>query len=133
MNIIIKTKNLELTPALKDWVDDKIGGLSKFVKRFEEKGEILCEVEIARTSNHHHKGDVHYAEVNLRLPNKLFRASVDDADARVAIDRARDMLHRDLMKYKDTEGFSGKAMRHMARLGRGAANTAGKLIWWRQK
>ena len=35
MNIIIKTKNLELTPALKEWIDEKVGGLGKFVKRFE--------------------------------------------------------------------------------------------------
>ena len=133
MKITIKTKNLELTPALKEWIDDKVGSLEKFVKRLESEGEVLCEVEIARTSKHHNKGDVHYAEVNLRLPNKLIRASVDEADLRVAIDRVRDLVQHDLIKYKDKEGLSGKALRHMARLGKGAAHVAGKMLWWRDK
>jgi len=130
MNITIKTKNLELTPALKEWIDMKIGGLAKFVERFEQEGEVLCEVEIARTSNHHNKGDVHYAEVNLRLPNKLIRAAVDDGDVRVAVDRARDTVQHDLIKYKEKEGLTGKAMRHMARISKA---TMQKVMWWREK
>ncbi len=133
MNITIKTKNLDLTPAIKEYIEEKIGSLNKLLQPFEAEGHILAEVEIARTSNHHHKGDVFYAEVNVKLPNKMLRVSIDDSDVRVAIDRARDVLGRDISKYKEKGGMTGKAMRHMARLGKGAIGAASKLMWWRDK
>ena len=133
MQITIKTKNLDLTPALKDWIDDKIGGLEKFLQKYEEQGQILCEVEVARTTKHHNKGDVFYAEAHLNLPGGRLRAKHQDFDARVAIDKVRDMLQRDILRHKEKRGISGKAMRHLSRFGRGAAGAAGKLVWWRNK
>lgn len=130
MNITIKTKDLVLTPALKEWIDDKIGGLGKFVERYENKGQLLCEVEVARSSKHHNKGDVYYAEVNLHMPGRNLRAEANDSDARVAIDRVRDTIQHDLIKYKDKEGFTGKALRHMARASKFAMQ---KAFWWRNK
>ena len=130
MNIQIKTKNLELTPALTEWIHEKIGGLEKFVERLEKEGEILCEVEVARTTKHHNKGDVYYAEVNLHLPSRKLRAEDHDFDVRVAVDKVRDRLHRDLMKYKNKEGLTGKALRHMARISK---KTMRRIMWWREK
>ena len=133
MNITIKAKNLDLTPSIKDYINDKIGSLSKLLSQFETQGDVLCEVEIARTSNHHNKGDVFYAEINLRLPNKMLRAEDEDFDIRVAIDRVRDRMQHDLIKYKEKGGFTGKALRHMGRLGSSAAKAASKILWWRNK
>src|SRR6185436_6155308 len=98
MHITIKTKELELTPALKEWIEDKIGGLGKFVIRHEEQGKLLCEVDVSRITKHHNKGEVFSAQVNLHMPGRNLRAEANDFDVRVAIDRVRDTIQHDLIK-----------------------------------
>lgn len=133
MNIHIKTKDLDLTEPLKEWVNEKIGGLEKYLEKVQEQGEVLCEVEVSRATKHHKKGDVFYAEVILHLPGRRMRAEEQGYDIRVALDKVRDRLQRDIEKYKNKEGLTGKALRHMARLGRGTAGAAKKILWWRNK
>lgn len=101
MKIILKATRLELTPAITDYVEEKIGSLEKFIKRFERKSEIKAEVEIARKTRHHRKGDIYYAEVNLHLPGEILRAEHSDWNIRVAIDKIRDKLQREIKKYKE--------------------------------
>jgi len=130
MNITIKTKDLELTPALEQWVREKIGGLGKFLVRYEENSNILCEVEISRSTNHHHKGDVFHAEVNMQLPDKLLRVALEHSDARTALDMVRDRLQREILRYKDKKGFVGGAMR---KVGFESKRAMRRLLWWKNK
>lgn len=101
MRINIKATNLELTPAIQSYVETKIGSLSRFLKRFESQSEIQVFIEIARTTRHHHKGDIFYAEANLKLPQGFLRASYSDWDIRVAIDKIKNKLQQEIKKYKD--------------------------------
>jgi ribosomal subunit interface protein len=130
MQLTIKTRDLDLTPALKEWIDEKIGSLDKFMTRFEEQGDVLCEVEVSRASKHHHKGDVFYAEAQIMLPGRRIRATHQDFDARVALDKVRDTLHREILKYKEAGNPAGRAVRRLARLGK---ETYRKVLWWRNK
>lgn len=102
MKLTLKATNLELTPSIKTFVEDKIGSLDKFIKRYEEMSEIKCEVEIARSTKHHKKGNVFYAEVNLHLPKKTLRAEFEGTDVRSAIDKVKDKLKIEIGKYKET-------------------------------
>ncbi len=102
MKITIKSTNLDLTPAIREYINEKIGALAKFVARYEENGsELLARVEIARTTNHHHKGDVYYAEVNIDNGKNIARAEVEDAEIHAAIDKTQDILKRQLVKLKE--------------------------------
>ncbi|MEK7593348.1 MAG: ribosome-associated translation inhibitor RaiA [Patescibacteria group bacterium] len=101
MNIIIKSSKLDLTPAIKEYIELKIGSLDRFLEKFEQKSEIKAEVEIARTTQHHRHGDIFYAEINLHLPKKNLRAEHSDWDIRVAIDKAKDKLQQEIKKYKE--------------------------------
>lgn len=101
MRIQIKTKDLDLTPAMKQFIEEKVGSLQKFVQRYDENDALLVEVEIARSTNHHHKGEVFYAELNLALPKKVLRAEDENFDARTAVNNAKDKLQREIDKYKD--------------------------------
>lgn len=103
MQIQIQGTQLDLTPAIKQYIEDKIGGLAKFVSRYEEQGEILARVEIARTTQHHMKGEVYYAEVTMHVPGKTMRAEHTDHDIRVSIDRVKAQLKNDLVKYKEKQ------------------------------
>jgi len=107
MHIIIKSTNLNLTPAIEKYIEEKIGSLDHFIKkRFEGKSEIKAEVEIARTTKHHRHGDVFCAEVNLHLPKKNLRAEHSDWDIRIAIDKTKDKLQREIKKYKEKRAFT---------------------------
>lgn len=99
MRLIIKYTNLSATPAIDAYVDQKIGTLKKFFVDWEKTREVLVEVELARTTHHHNKGDVFYAEVNIDTPVKLLRATHKDWDLRVAIDQVKDQLQREIKKF----------------------------------
>lgn len=101
MKINIKATKLDLTPAIKEYIEIKIGSISRFIERFESGGEAEVSVEIARTTKHHHKGDVFYAEANLKLPQKTIRAEHSDFDIRVAIDNVKKILKEEVSKYKE--------------------------------
>ena len=100
MHIDIQSKDLELTEPLKEYVEKKIGSLDRYLKRFDQD-VLLAEVELARTTQHHKQGDVFYAEVNLKVPGKLLRATHKDDDIRKSIDKVKDILQREIRKYKD--------------------------------
>ncbi len=106
MNIIIKVTKLELTPAIYDYIEEKIGSLNRFIGKFEAKSEIKIEVEIARSTKHHRHGDVFRAEANLYLSGKILRAEHSDWDIRVAIDSIKDKLQREIKKYKTKQEIS---------------------------
>lgn len=101
MKIIIKTTNIELTDAINSYVNKKIGSLEKFLKRYEENSELNLNVEIAKTTKHHHKGDIFYTEINLRLPHKLLRVEEYNSDLYKSIDLAKDRMHEQIIKFKE--------------------------------
>jgi putative sigma-54 modulation protein len=101
MKIDIKATNLDLTPAIHDYIEDKIGSLAHFLKKFEIKSEIEVFVEIAHITKHHRHGNVLYAEATIPLGKKILRAEHLDWDIRVAIDRVRDKLQQEIKKYKE--------------------------------
>lgn len=101
MQINIKATGLDLTPAVRVYIENKIGSLDKFLKRFKAQGEVKAEIEIARTTRHHRKGNVFYAEANLYLPKKIIRAEHSDWDARVAIDIVKDKLKLEIQRHKE--------------------------------
>jgi putative sigma-54 modulation protein len=103
MRISIKATNLKLTPALAEYIENKLTSLKKFVKRFEESGEVVVHVEVGKTTRHHQKGQVFRAEVNLPFKKSMFRAVEENEDLRAAIDVVKDKLHIEIGKYKERE------------------------------
>jgi len=97
MDIKIKATMFELTPAIEAAVQDKIGGLEKYFDNI-----IGCEVEVGRTTNHHKKGDVFYAEVNLEVPKTIIRASADTDDLMKSLTKVKDKMKIEITKYKET-------------------------------
>jgi len=101
MKINIKATNLDLTPSIVRYIEEKISSTEKFLEKFENKSEAEVFVEIARTTNHHRKGEVFRAEANMELPGKVLRADHEDWDIRVAIDKVKDKFQAEIKKYKE--------------------------------
>lgn len=104
MKINIKTINMELTDAIRQYVEEKIGSLEKYIQRYDENDSIVASVEIGLPSTHHKKGEVYYAETNLNLPGQMLMASEQDYDLRTAVNRVKDKLQREINKYKTEKG-----------------------------
>ncbi len=100
MRISLQGSKLLLTDALKEYTIKRLASLDRFLKRFEHDGEVLLEVEIARVTRHHRKGDVYYVEFTLSLPKKMIRIEHTDSDVRAGIDAAHQRLKVAVEEYK---------------------------------
>lgn len=99
MKIKIRSKNFDLTPAIEDYVTKKVSSLEKFLA---PKGEVLCEVEIGRTTTHHKSGEIFRAEVNINQPgSKQVYAVAEENDLYAAIDIVRDEAERAIVSRKN--------------------------------
>lgn len=96
MKITIKGTNIELSDSIRQYVERKIGGLTKFANPPTE-----CWVEVERTTYHHQGGDIFRAEAQIRLPGaSSIRAEATEGDLHQAIDEVKDELQRQLKRYK---------------------------------
>lgn len=105
MVLNIKAKNLDLTPAIKKYIEDKIFSIEHFIKKWDKEGAVEVDFELSRTSRHHHKGNVYYAEINLVLGGKLLRAEYSGEDAREAVDKVKDKIKKEIISYKEKNSF----------------------------
>jgi len=102
MKIIIKTTNIKLSPSIHQYVEEKIGGLEKFLKNFNPE-LIEAKVEIGKTTRGQRQGDIFRVEVNLSLNGKLLRAAQVEESLYAAIDSVKDELAREIKHYKEKE------------------------------
>ena len=96
MQIQITGKNLELTEAIKDYVNKKMLALNKF---YNEK-IIRAEVVVGVNSERHKNGDKFFAECKLDVPGKNLFALKEEDFLYKAVDKIRDYLELELKKYK---------------------------------
>jgi len=104
MKIIISTKNLDLTEALKNFVEERFGGIKKFIDilKREDERKTLAEVfvELEKETKHHKKGKIFLTKVQVRLPGRLLMAIAREDDLYKAIVSAKDELRMEIEKYK---------------------------------
>lgn len=93
---------MELHEDLKNYVNEKIGGLVKFIDNDNvDTSGVTARVELAKTTQHHQQGDIYKAEVNLQLPKKMLRNVVESDDIYKSIDDVKDELKIMINEYKD--------------------------------
>ncbi|OGE81169.1 MAG: ribosomal subunit interface protein [Candidatus Doudnabacteria bacterium RIFCSPLOWO2_02_FULL_48_8] len=95
MNISIKATHLDLTPSIKQYVEEKIGGLGKIIF-----GPIEAKVELER-DRHHQSGLVFRAEVTMFAGGKVLRADALGEDMYAAIDLVMPKLREQITKFKN--------------------------------
>jgi ribosomal subunit interface protein len=100
MTINIKATNMDLTPAISTYVEDKVQGLDKFIGA-EDPESVLANVEIGISTKHHQSGNVFRAEINLHIAGKYLRAVSEQEDLYTAIDDMRDQVSREITSFKN--------------------------------
>jgi len=112
VEIVIKTTNLKLNGILRRYIEEKLNSLEKFSKifynekcsgQFFGKGKPRIEVwvEVGKTSLHHQKGPVFFAECQMRFSGKSFRSVVRREDLKSAVAEAKNKLGQELERYKE--------------------------------
>ena len=101
MIITLKETNLTLIPITEEYIIKKLQSLGRFIKRYEEKREIRMFVEIAKTTKHHQKGNIFYAEATMELPKSIIRAEATNLDVRAALDELKDLVKHECRQYKE--------------------------------
>jgi putative sigma-54 modulation protein len=101
MKIQLQSTLLELTGAIREYAEKRFAVLAKPLTRFEREGECVLEVEIARTTRHHRKGEVYYVELTLPLKNKILRIEQYSEDLRAGIDAAKKRMQMEIEKHKE--------------------------------
>lgn len=96
MKINIKATNTSLTPAITDYLNNKLAYLKKYFRGNE--AEALIDVEVGKTSQHHKQGDVFRAEINVSWKGELFRSVAIKDDLYAAIDAAKDEVASEIKK-----------------------------------
>lgn len=99
MNTNIKATNVELTPAINDYLNKKIAAFDKLINQNDESAAL--NVVLAKITRHHQKGDIFKAEMNLHISGKVLQASSEEQDIFAAIDLVKDEMMRELKSHKD--------------------------------
>ncbi|MEK7646473.1 MAG: ribosome-associated translation inhibitor RaiA [Patescibacteria group bacterium] len=98
MNINIKTTALTMTDAISEYIAKR---LEKVTKLIGEDPSVQCDVELARTTSHHNKGDIFKAEIHIVGAGKNLYASSEKEDLYTAIDDVQNEIVRELTTDKE--------------------------------
>lgn len=94
MNISIKGTHIELTPSIREYVEEKFGNLEKYIDAMEGK------VELERDQRHQ-SGPVYRAELTMIVGGKIMRAEARGEDIYAAVDLVVPKIKEQISKFKD--------------------------------
>ncbi|MFC1700652.1 ribosome hibernation-promoting factor, HPF/YfiA family [Patescibacteria group bacterium] len=100
MKINIKGTNIKLTTSIYQNIEDKIGGLKRFVKRIDPE-LIEARVEVGKITRKQRQGEIFRAEVNLNLNGQFLRAEETGESLIETIDLVKDKLAGEIKSLKD--------------------------------
>lgn len=90
MNINIRGENIEVTPALRDYVEKKVGRVERYFEY--DSLDIQVTMKVLRGE--------HIVEVTIPLPGWMLRAEDRSEDMYASIDNVVDKLERQIRKHK---------------------------------
>jgi putative sigma-54 modulation protein len=112
MQVIIKAKNIELTPHLKEYAEKKLLTACKFIpalieKEIKDKEEVgrevkrvVLEVEIEKVTGDG-KGKIFRTEAQMILPGRVIKAEDTAETVKASIDEVKYELKRQVKEYKE--------------------------------
>ncbi len=96
MTINIRAVGMELTPAIRDYVEEKMQSLDKFVE-----GILNMDVDIGLDTHHHNKGEIYSCSVVVQLPQEVIKVEKTEKNLYKAIDKVKDHLRESVVKMKE--------------------------------
>lgn len=97
MNLTVTGHHLEVTPAIRDYVNSKLGRITRHFDHVIDVNVILTVEKLAQK-----------AEANIHVSGKDIFAESEDNDMYAAIDALADKLDRQILKHKEKNGGHGR-------------------------
>lgn len=97
MRIQVRGLHTTLTPVIKEYAEKRFFSLSKFVKN----NNIICEIELVKTTSHHKSGDIFKAEAIIDIGKEHIYAVSEKTDLYQAVDDLRNELEQILSSRKE--------------------------------
>lgn len=91
--------NMDLTDAIKAYVEERVAILEKLTSHFESTANLRAE--LGKTSQHHTSGPFFFAELHLDAPGANLTAKAEGEDLYAVVDEVRDDLKRQLVDRKE--------------------------------
>lgn len=108
MNILITGQHLDLTPAIRAYVENK---LDRITRHFDQVIEIVVTLGVDTPADKDHR---HRAEVNLRVKGDMLHAESRAEDLYAAIDLLVEKLDRQVLKFKEkVKGHRQTSIKHI--------------------
>jgi len=101
MRLNINAVEMELTEAIRSYVEKKFESLKKLLLKQDCLDPMLVKLEIGKTTKHHNKGILFKAEAHLRVGKMIFDATSTKEDLYAAIDEVKDELMREITSKKE--------------------------------
>lgn len=89
MNVLVRGRNVDVTNALKEYVDKRVGKLDKFLDGVDEVTVVLVV-----------EGDSHKVEVTMPVNGMILRGEEATGDMYASIDLVVEKLEKQIEKYK---------------------------------
>ncbi len=96
MTINIRAVGMELTPAIRQYVEDKMQSVEKFFD-----GILNMDVDIGLDTHHHNKGEIYSCSVVVQLPKDVIKVQKTEKNLYKAIDKVKDHLRESVVKRKE--------------------------------
>ncbi len=93
--LVIKGKNIDVTPALKDYIGKKLSKLDKYAQHIVE---IVVEMHVEKNPR---ITDNNIIDVNIYANGAVLRAEEANIDMYASIDLVLDKLERQMKKYEE--------------------------------
>ena len=90
MNFIISGKNIDVTPGLKNTIEEKLGKLERY---FTPETEIIVTLSVEKERQK--------IEVTIPVKGNIIRSEQTSTDMYVSIDLVEEVIERQLRKYKN--------------------------------
>jgi putative sigma-54 modulation protein len=112
MEVIIRAKNIELTPHLKEYAEKKLLSACRFIptllkKEIDDKEQvgrevqrIVLEVEIEKVTGEE-KGRIFRTEAQMILPGRIIKAEDVAETIKASIDEVKYELQRQVKEHKE--------------------------------
>lgn len=97
MKIKIKATKIELSEELKDYIQEKMDMLEKYLGNIQV---INCDVEVGMSVGGQNSGKIYRCEVSLQVPHEILFVEKTEKDINKAIDKVKDHLARSIRRYK---------------------------------
>lgn len=122
MDVSVFTRNMEMTPHLSEYVDQKVEKLDRYLPSIDEA---RMDLTVENTRNAAHR---QVAQLTVRVRGKILRAEERTQDMFASIDAVLDKMYRQIARYKGKRQDRVHAVAEELDTGEAVEETTGEIV-----